>query len=538
MAEQYKDKKAVCFKRERIWCNFSYSQLLEQVDKFANGLIALGLKTGDRVAIMSENCPEWLITDLAVNKICAISVPIHATSKNDYVEYVIEDADCSVIVISISVYEKYTKLFNDIKKIKIIVVGGTNISSSNNFYLIRDVLELGMNFSYDDKLSHELASILYTSGSTGVSKGVMLSNGNFLSNIESASKEYEVDSRDIFLSFLPLSHALERTLGSLIPVLHGCTIFYSQGIKFLKEDLKVAKPTVLIGVPKIFERFYEGVRDDIDRSQGFKKKLFRWALKNKTNIFADIFVFGKIRKLFGGNIRFCVSGGASLNPQILKFFLNSKILISEGYGLTETSPIISANRLDAIIPGSVGKVIPGVQVKIANNKEILVKGPNVMLGYWRKDSENKEIFDKDGWLHTGDLGHLDKEGLLTIIGRIKDIIVTTNGKNIAPEKLENLLNLSPYILQSLIVGHKRSNIAALLVINQASFKKGDGQDINSIIKNEIDKINENLDKFEWIMNYKVINDLFKEESGELTPTLKLRRFVIEDKYKKIINSLF
>ncbi|MCX6799997.1 MAG: AMP-dependent synthetase/ligase, partial [Candidatus Falkowbacteria bacterium] len=385
-------------------------------------------------------------------------------------------------------------------------------------------------------ISENVASLVYTSGTTGVPKGVMLTNANFISNVDAARKEFSITAKDKFLSFLPLSHVLERTLGSYIPILSGAEIYYSEGIKQLKDNLAEVKPTILICVPKILERFYEGVRDNAEKGSNLKKKIFYFALKNKDNFFADVLVFRKIRKLFGGNLRFCVSGGASINSRILKFFYNAKIKITEGYGLTETSPIISANKLNNLRPGSVGELLEDVQVKISVDKEILVKGANVMKGYWQQAKKTKETFDKDGWFKTGDQGYLDNENFLFITGRKKDLIVTSNGKNIAPEKIENILNLSPYILQSLVVGHKRSNLTVLIVVDKNNIK--DINDVKSIIQKEIDMVNKNLEHHEYIKAFELIDHPFSQELGELTPTLKIRRFIVEDKYAKVIERMY
>lgn len=516
----------------------TYQEILQSVDSFSAGLITLKVRAGDRVAIMSENRPEWLISDLSINKLGAVSVPIHSTANKEFINHVLLDSSSSLIVVSDSVFSKNMDLLKSIKSLKVIVVGRVDISNLENYYTFADILEINKDVLDFKESNTSIASIIYTSGTTGLPKGVMLTNKNFLSNALSASQEFNVTSSDKFLSFLPLSHVLERTLGSYIPILNGCSIFYSQGIKHIKEELRVARPTVFISVPKIFERFYEGIRDNANTGGVTKKKIFYWALKNKHSLLADILVFKKIRNLFGGNIRFCVSGGASLNPQVLKFFKNAHILISEGYGLTETSPIVSANKLNKICPGSVGQPISGVEIRISDTKEILVKGSNVMQGYWRQEKKTEAVFDKQGWFKTGDLGYIDSEGVLTIIGRAKDIIVTSNGKNISPEKLEGIINLSPFVMQAIVVGHKQSKIAALIVADKSNIREKEEKQIVNIIQKEIELINKKLEAHEWIRNFIVINKPFTQETGELTPTLKLKRFVIEDKYKKEIKELF
>ena len=534
IVQSHASKPAVYYFENNKQKSLTYQDLSNQVDRLSAGLQSLQVKPNSHIAIMLPNSPQWLISDLSINKLSAVSVPIHTTSNANIIQHITTDALINVIIISEDLYEKHSQLLSAFQFLKTIILTEKEIKKEDRIFRFKDILNTNHSILDSETQSENPASIVYTSGTTGNPKGVVLTNKNLLANISAASREYNISTSDVFLSLLPLSHILERTLGSYIPILKGATIHYSSGIKFIREDLKKTKPTILIAVPKIFERFYEKIQDNAKNSNGISKKIFYWALKNKENPIAQFLVFKKIRNLFGGNIRFCVAGGASLNKKILKFFTHSLVPICEGYGLTETSPIISANRINKIIPGSVGQALPGVEIKISQEKEILVKGPNVMKSYWQNKEKTSQAFTTDGWFKTGDQGHLDSDGNLTIIGRAKDVIVTSNGKNISPENLESLLNLSPQISQSMVVGHKRSSLSALIVPSENLI---DAIDAKKIIQKEIDALNKTLEPHEWIRNFELISTPFSQENNQLTPTLKLKRFTIENYYKKQINKL-
>ena len=386
----------------------------------------------------------------------------------------------------------------------------------------------------------------------------MLTHKNFLSNAEAVNKVIPVKKEDIFLSFLPVSHVLERLAGYYVPLVFGATIAYAESAKQLVQNLKEVKPTILISVPRIFEKFHDAVWDKINRSSPLKKRIFRWAVKQKRHTLsykiADFLVFKNIRNRFGGKLRFAISGGASLNENIPQLFFKMGVLILEGYGLTETSPIISANREHDLKFGTVGKIIPGVRAKISDNKEILVKGENIFKGYFNCEEETKKCFDKDGWFCTGDLGFIDTQGFLTIIGRKKEMLVTAGGKNVWPEPIENLLNNDRFISQSIVIGNKRKFISALIVPDwqevqiylkekklplQEHDKLIKNQEILSVFQERLDeKINPCLNDFEKIKKFKLLPHELSQERDELTPTLKLRRYIVEKHCQKTIESMY
>lgn len=533
--------KTIVYWKNKHWQSLSYKQFIDNVDNLAENLRSLGVVSGNRLAILSENRQEWLCCDLAVNKLGAVSVPLHAAANQPLIEYILKDSGSEFIFVSNESYKKHREMLDRSReKIKIILFDEPDDDKAGK-YLFKDLIRpAGKRMA---AIENELASLVYTSGTTGEPKGVMLTNNNLISNIEAVFKVFDINSNDKFLSFLPLSHILERTLGSYIPIMSGASIAYAENIKQLSANLKEIRPTIIIGVPRIFEKTKEKIFANIRNKNTLIKRLFFLSLKkNDSSLLkkvGDFLFYKKIRGLFGGRLRFAVSGGAAINEKILRFYNNVGIKIVEGYGLTETSPIVACNTVEERIIGSVGKPLAGVEVKITNDKEILVKGSSVTAGYWSKPELSKDVFD-DGWFKTGDLGFIDRAGSLTIIGRKKDMIVTSNGKNIFPEKVENILNLSPYINQSLVAGHKRNYLIALIVPDWEIIKENykDNADVNKIIEKEIDKANQQLMDYEKITRYHLLDRPFTVENEELTPTLKIRRHMIERKYDKLINSLY
>jgi len=569
-AEKYKNKTALLYKKEGVYFPISYQELAEKVKVFASALQRLGIERGDNVAILSENRPEWAISDLAIMTIGARTVPLHTTFSSRAIATVLKHSQSKILIVSnenllnklLSVHKKLSFL----KKIIFIEklrdsqkeLFASKIISWSSIFIMA---EKGENQGCYEPVfldPDDPCTIIYTSGTTGTPKGVILTHRNFLSNLEAVLQVIPPKSNDVFLSFLPLSHVLERLGGYYIPLLSGVTIAYAENVKQLAQNLREIRPTILVCVPRIFEKFHDAIWDAINNSSLLKRKIFKWALKQKRGtlfyLLADWLVFRKIREKMGGRLRFAISGGASLDERIAKFFIKIGILILEGYGLTETSPVISVNREKDFKFGTVGKVIPGVKVKIANDKEILVKGPNVFGSYFRDKKKTKESFDKEGWFKTGDLGFLDKQGYLTIIGRRKEMIVTSGGKNVWPEPIEHLLNNDRFISQSIVIGNKRKFISALIVPDWQEVEKyfkeknivlkehhkliKDPLVLNLIQERIEQKINPLLSDVEKIKKFRLLASEFSQENDELTPTLKLRRHIIERHYQKVINSMY
>lgn len=544
-AEANKKRTAVRWKEDGRWQENSYNKLLENVDRLASGLLSLDIEKGDRAAILSENRWEWLACDLAINKIGGISVPIHATANQDTIEYILKDSESDILVISRRLYYKHKEFIDAIEDLDEVLL--LDDEKDSDFVFFSELLKKSKKDKAENIDDLEISSIIYTSGTTGEPKGVMLTEDNFLSNTEAVLKRIEVSESDKFLSFLPMSHVLERTAGSYVPIFSGACISYVSEITKLSEYFGEVRPTILISVPKIFEKSYEKIFAGVKAKGEFFKKIFFKALSQERGSrnwkIANFFIFKKLRKkVYGGRLRFAVSGGASINENILKFFKKIGVDIIQGYGLTETSPIISANSLENNRLGTVGPAIEGVEIKIAEDKEIKVRGRNIMKGYWKKEDKTREVIDEDAWFSTGDLGFLDEKDFLTIIGRKKEIIVMSNGKNVAPEKIEGVLNLSLFIEQALVVGHKRNYLSALIVPDkkmiEEKFQSLKEDLINDVIEIELEKINPKLEEHEQIKAFKLLDKPFTIEAGELTPTLKIRRKIIEAEHSDLIEKLY
>jgi len=565
IAKKYPNKIALAYKKEGVYFPITYSELLSRIYNFAGVLKKLGIAKGDRVAILSENRPEWVVSDIAIMALGAITVPLHATLSSKSLLNVLNHCQAKILIVSTKeLLNKISANQENLDFIQKIILVEKSIIGVNEEFKNQLVswdslsIELENKFIESTFNSDDPCSIIYTSGTTGEPKGVVLTHKNFLSNVDSVDKAVPIIKEDVFLSFLPLSHVLERMAGSFTPLLRGASIFYSEGIKHITENMKEVRPTIMISVPRVFEKFHDAVWDKINASSPFKKAIFKWALKqDKSSFFgilADILVYKKIRQFMGGNIRLVVSGGASLNKTIAKFFLKMKILILEGYGLTETSPVVAVNRISDFRFGSVGKVVSGVSVKISESKEILVKGPSVFKEYFNNQEATKVCFTEDGWFKTGDLGFIDKDEFLTIIGRAKEMIVTSGGKNVWPEQIENLLNNDKYISQSMVIGNKRKFVSALIVPDWQEieiFLKEKGlpmqdrgvlindQSIVSLFQERLDKkINPELNDFEKVKGFRLLTQEFSQEANELTPTLKLRRHIIEQHNEKLISSIY
>ncbi len=562
--KKYPDKAALLYKKEGVYTAITYKELSEKVEIFSGWFSDFGISKGDRIAILSENRPEWVISDLSIMVAGAVVVPLHTTLNDKAVCDILKHSEAGIVIVSTSgLLNRFLLNSETFEKIKKVICLET-LTAEQKDILKNKAVSWGEIFSKNINCKFEktflnpedCCSVIYTSGTTGEPKGVMLTHRNFLSNVEAVNKVIPVKESDIFLSFLPLSHVLERMAGYYMPICFGATIAYAESAKHLPADLKEARPTIMISVPRIFEKFHDAIWDKVNSSGKLQRIIFKWALRQKKNTLrykiADSAVFKKIRRQMGGRLRLTISGGASLDESIGKFFSKIGITILEGYGLTETSPVISANQESDFKFGTVGKIIPGTIVKIAENKEILVKGPGVFKGYFKREPVG--CFDKDGWFCTGDLGFIDKKGFLTVIGRSKEMIVTSGGKNVWPEPIESLLNNDRFISQSIIIGNNRKFISALIVPDWQEieiyfkqnnlFLQGHDKLINSqsvleIIQKRIDeKINSGLNDFEKIKKFRLLSQEFSQEQGELTATLKLRRHVIETRNDKIIESIY
>ena len=487
------------------------------------------ISPGDRCVLLSENRPQWLIADIAIMNSGGVTVPLFTTYSDSDYEYIINDCGPKVCIVSNKLqYEKIEKFLND--KIKIISIDEFT-NQIENFSEIFKKTNL-TNKSYNDKIKrNDLACIIYTSGTTGKPKGVMLSHGGILSNCEGALEilaSIVKKKKPVFLTWLPLSHSYEHTV-QFVQISLGAKVYYAESLDKLIPNMSVAKPTIMTAVPRFYQNLYNKISLNFSKLEGLKKKLITNTLKLGTkklkkenlnfgekisNFLCEILVRKKIKKQFGGELQAFVSGGGALDQKIGEFLNSIGLPTLQGYGLTEASPVVSCNVPGNIQIETVGPPFKTNEVKISNDGEILVKGENVMLGYWNKKDETNEVI-KEGWLHTGDIGEFTKEGNLKITDRKKEIIVNLGGDNISPSKIENLLCLNEKIKQSLVYGDKKTYLVALIV--------SDNEENRSEINLYIENLNKNLQTIEKVKKIKLIKEEFTIENGMLTPTLKLKK---------------
>ncbi|NQT06355.1 MAG: long-chain fatty acid--CoA ligase [Candidatus Omnitrophica bacterium] len=579
--ESHPDRIILRFKRDAKISSATWRELGGKVDLLGCALLDLGVKIGDRVAILSENRPEWAYADLAILSCGAVTIPIYASCAPKDVEYILKDSGAEVIFVSGK--DQLEKIFsvNKVSSIKRIITFETSpnidpLVTEFNVFLKDSRKRLS---KYADLLKgrgkavggEDPVTIIYTSGSTGPPKGVVLTNNNFISNCRASAGAINIDSRDRYLSFLPLSHVFERMAGYYLMMIQGGEIAYAERRDTILEDARLFSPTFMCGVPRFFEKLYAEILNKAIRSSFIKKNLFFWGYrigraclfrklrKRPVPLYLAIQKFlvtkpisKKLKKLFGGKLRFFVSGGAPLSKEVAYFFLSFDIPILEGYGLTESSPVIAVNRLNEYKVGTVGKPIQDISVKMASDGEILTKGPNLMKGYYHLYKDTESIV-REGWLHTGDIGHIDKDGFLVITDRKKDIIVTSGGKNIAPQEIETLIKADRFIQDVLVYGDKKKFLSALIIpdfsniAEYAKFKKIDFADIKDLVKDRrvhdfigrrIDEKLKDIPRFARIKKFLIMDKEFSQDRGELTPTLKIRRRTVTEKYKFLLDNLY
>lgn len=574
----YNKKDAFLHKSEGRWVGVSHVELREAVTNACRGILSSGLVKGDRIALLSENRIEWVIADLAILSAGCVNVPIHTTLPTAQIEHILRNVEARAIFVSTrEQFDKLKHLRNRVPSL-LGVFSFDGIEGEPEAETFESLMEEGKAFrddlSYEERIAtidkNDWASIIFTSGTTGEPKGAVLTHRNFVSNAAACGAAFEVGPEDRTLSMLPLSHVLERTGGYYSMVFLGATIAFAESFDTVTESLLETHPTIVISVPRLFEKMYARILDTVTAGSAAKKNLFFWALEvGKNHVkqslggrlklgtkfkhrIADILVYRKLKALVGGRLRFFVSGGAPLAREITEFFCAVGLPILEGYGTTETSPVVSVNTLRHIKFGTVGRPLRDVDIKIADDGEILVRGPNIMHGYYRRPDLTEESI-KDGWYHTGDIGHIDADGFLVITDRKKDLIVTSGGKNTAPQRIEGLLKTSKYVTQAVLVGNRRKFISALIVPNfenltafadAAGIPYNDSTDlirhpkVITKMSDEIDRKSEHLAGFERVKKFALLDRDFRIEEDELTTTLKVKRTVIEKKYKAQIDALY
>jgi long-chain acyl-CoA synthetase len=570
-------------KRGDRWVDVTVPEFRESVRWLAEALHEMGVKAGDRVAILSENRPEWTIADFAILCASAVSVPVYPTLLGWQIEYILNDAGTVAVICSNQEQlDKLLEIRSHVPCLNAIIVCDAPASLAQGVLTFQDALARGRQFeekngrawfdrSRASRTPDDLATLVYTSGTTGNPKGAMLTHGNITSNVNAVREFVPFGAGDTALSILPLSHILERMIDFLYLYKGGC-IAYAENVTKVADNLGEVKPEFFAAVPRLFEKMRARIMDNVAAAPAARQKIFHWALKvaeerlphrieltpmpfglKIKSAIADKLVFSKIIARLGGKVKFVVSGGAPLSAELAAFFIGAGVEILEGYGLTETSPVIAVNMPTKRRLGTVGPVIPGVEVKIAEDGEILTRGPHVMKGYWNNPEATAQAIDAEGWFHTGDIGELDRDGFLRITDRKKDIIINAYGKNIAPQPLEALLKSSPYVGTPVLIGDRRKFLVALVVPNFEKLEReaatlgvtADSRDalvnderVKQLIQSEIDRFNQNLDRQEKIRRFALLSRDFTIEDDEITPSLKVKRKNIDKKYKSIIDQLY
>ena len=575
-AEKYPDQDVALAKKEKgQWKKYSIKEYIEITDYISYALINLGISKDDKVGIICSNRPEWNMLDMAIMQAGAVTVPIYPTiSKEDY-QYIINDCGVKLIVLEgMAVLQKIESIKAETPNLQTIYT----INTKSEYPTFEQLVELGKNNPNPEELQSrkdnidekECATIIYTSGTTGNPKGVMLSHYNIMSQIHNLKQTPSPWSKKAF-SFLPICHAYERMLVFLYQYL-GMSVYYAESLATIASDLKDVQPTMMSAVPRLLEKIYLKVKQTGRSNKGIKRMIFLWALNlaekykidacNRTWIYnqklkiADVLVFKKIRKTLGAEkFDIVVSGAASIQPNIASFFSAIKMPIYEGYGMTECSPVIavSCNLPHGREIGTVGFALPGVEVKIAENKEIICRGHNVMMGYYNQPELTKEVIDEDGWMHTGDLGEINEYGQVRITGRLKNLFKTSLGKYINPDVIEGKFSESGFIENIVVIGENQKYAGAIIIPDFGFLKSWcekheikyttneemiNNPEVKKRYAEEVKKINQNFGDTEKIKRYELISDEWSINNGILTPTLKVKRSIVKERYKELIEEMY
>ncbi len=578
LEENYNKEIALSVKRNGKWDNFSTNEYRKNVDAFSIGLLAMGYKKGDKIATVTNNRPEWNFIDFGMAQIGCVHVGIYPTISDKEYLHILAHSDARILIVSSKeLYDKLLPIYEKTPSLEDIYI----IDEVDGIKNWREIIEIGAPKTAElasvlvdrknDVQPSDLLTIFYTSGTTGLSKGVMLTHNNVVSNVGLALKVVTyLDHNDRALSFLPLSHVLER-VGNYLWQSHGLSLYYAENIETIGENMREIHVNVFITVPRVFEKVYDKIINKGRELSGIKKALFFWAVQvgdkfdpnpanrsafyNAKLAIANKLIFSKWREALGGELKGVICGGAALQPRLARIFWAAQIIVQEGYGLTETSPLISANMpsYPGVRFGSVGLVPDELDVMIAEDGEILEKGANLMLGYYKDPEKTKEVIDEDGWFHTGDIGTLDEHRMLTITDRKKEIFKLSGGKYVAPQQVENQFKESMFIEQLIVVGENEKYTAALLVpdfeflhnwcsIHNISFRDNvdliNNKKVVARYQKEVDKYNVELDHVAQIKVFKLVCEQWSPNNGMLSPTQKLKRKVVINKYQHLLDDIF
>jgi long-chain acyl-CoA synthetase len=576
MHEKYNRDDALMVKRNGKWDKYSTSEYKEHVDNFSYGLIELGFKKGDKIATVSNNRPEWNMVDMGLGQVGGVHVPIYPNISDEEYAHILGHSDAKFLILSSKeLYDKIKPVADKIENIQkiftfdqltgipnwteIVNLGKENKEkNADELKIIKDTVD-----------ANDLFSIIYTSGTTGVSKGVMLSHNNFISNVLASKHILPLKSDDRVLSFLPLCHVFERMVNYLFQY-NGNPIYYAESIDTIGENIKEVQPHGFASVPRVIEKLYDKIIMKGKELKGIKKSLFFWAVDlglkyelnnangwwyNQKLKIANKLIFSKWRDALGGQVKLIISGGAALQPRLARIFCAANLVVQEGYGLTETSPVIAVNKrhYPDMKFGTVGPVLDNVEVKIADDGEILMKGPSLMLGYYKNPEKTKEVIDEEGWFHTGDIGVLHERNILQITDRKKEIFKLSTGKYLAPQVVENKFKESPFIEQIMVVGEGEKYAAAIICpsfeylhdwCSLHNIKYRDNKDLIQVPKvvarfqREVDNFNQHLGRHEQLKKFELTCQEWLPETGELSPTLKLKRRFLKEKYRVKLERLY
>ena len=580
--DSFGDRPALARKQAGKWHWITYAELWKDVLRLARGLAALGIAPGDRVGMVSENCPEWVLCDFGILAAAAVNVALFPSLPPVQMEQLLTDSGAWLLIVgNNSLLEKALAVRQTMPDLQIVTMPSVSAPAEAGVLSLQQVMERGDEYPETELEARraaltpdDLASLVYTSGTSGEQKGVMLSHGNFTANVHQCQQVLHFSPDDVLLSVLPLNHVFERTACCYLTLGCGAQVAYAESLRRIRENLTEIRPTILILVPRFFEVLHQAVMDRLQKGPARRRELVEWCMRAGEKalpyrlahrhmpphvwtqwFLAERLVLANLRTSLGlDRCTEMVSGAAALAPDDNEFFQAIGLEVLEGYGLTEAAPVVACNRPGQIKLACVGPALPGVEVKLGEQNEILVRGGNVMLGYWGKPEATAAALDDAGWLHTGDIGSFDDEGYLSVTDRLKDLLVLTSGKNVAPQPIENALRSSPYVVQAVVLGDRQQYVTALVVpafSRLAHWARTQGlqlpdtpeeivadKAVQQLIKAEIARLTPHLADFEKVRDLRLLPAQFTVEAGELTPTLKVRRRMVLEKYSDTIREMY